>query len=57
MTDGTVVRRFFHFMTLYAVLMCGSILVFGKLAGGGSMTGGATDFSLRKMRFMIESDA
>jgi hypothetical protein len=57
MTDSTVIGRFYHGVTFFAVFMCGGVLVFGNLAGRGSMTRGAADFSLRKMRFVIESDA
>ncbi len=57
MTDSTVIRRFYHGVTFFAVFMCGGVLVFGKLAGRRSMTGGAADFSFGEMRFMVESDA
>jgi hypothetical protein len=57
MTEGTVIRGFYHGVTFFAVFMCRSILILGKLAGRGSMTGSAADFSFRKMRLMVESDA
>jgi hypothetical protein len=57
MTDSTVIGRFYHGVTFFAVFMGGGVLILGNLAGRGSMTGGAADFPLRKMRFMVESYA